>query len=178
MVSRREKHKIMKNQKINIAEIMPTDNFSEISKVIRESFITVANEFGITKESAPTNPAFLTEDNLKKSIEKGLKLYSLLINQQISGCIGIEKATDDENGFYLERLAVLPEYRHNGYGKVLLDFAFCKIKSLNGKNVNIGIINNNIKLKNWYKDYGFIETGINKFEHLPFDICFMTKIVI
>ena len=48
MVSRREKHKIMKNQKINIAEIMPTDNFSEISKVIRESFITVANEFDIS----------------------------------------------------------------------------------------------------------------------------------
>lgn len=178
MVSWQEKHKIMKTHKINIAEIMTTDNLSEISTVIRESFITVANDFGITKENAPTNPAFITDENLKKSIEKGLKLYSLLLNQQISGCIGIEKAIDDENVFYIERLAVLPEYRHNGYGKVLLDFAFCKIKSLNGKNVNIGIINNNIKLKNWYKDYGFIETGIKKFEHQPFDVCFMTKIVI
>ena len=36
----------------------------ECARVIRDSFITVANEFGLTKENAPTNAAFIELDSL------------------------------------------------------------------------------------------------------------------
>jgi diamine N-acetyltransferase len=155
-----------------IKEIISDYDIKDAERIIRNSFITVANEFGITKENAPTNAAFITSNIIKNSIEKGLNLYGLFINNKIIGCIGIEDAKS--NGiFYIERLAVLPEYRHKGYGKTLLDNAVKIIKNKNGKKVSIGIIDKNIKLKNWYLKYGFIEKEVKTFKHLPFDVCFM-----
>jgi ribosomal protein S18 acetylase RimI-like enzyme len=75
----------------------------------------------------------------------------------------------------MERLAVVPEHRHNGYGKELTDFVFKYASSQGGKKVSIGIINENIELKDWYTEYGFTETSIRKYDHLPFTVCFMEK---
>ena len=41
------------------------------------------------------------------------------------------------------------------------------------KKLSIGIIYEQKVLKDWYKDIGFRETGIRKFEHLPFTVGFM-----
>lgn len=75
----------------------------------------------------------------------------------------------------MERLAVLPEYRHKGIDRKLMKFVFDNVKEDGGERVSIGIINENRKLKNWYLQYGFIETGVKKFEHLSFVVCFMEK---
>jgi ribosomal protein S18 acetylase RimI-like enzyme len=89
------------------------------------------------------------------------------------GCVALEKAKD--HIFYMERLAVVPEHRHKGYGKELTDFVFKYTGSQGGKKVSIGIINENIELKDWYTKYGFTETSIRKYDHLPFTVCFMEK---
>lgn len=145
-------------------------------EIINKSFLTVAKELNLTKENAPTNPAFITYNSLLELKKKEVKFFELIVYNDIPvGFIAIEKA--DENIFYLEKLAVLPEHRHNGYGKLLMDFAFNYVKKYNGKKISIGIVDENKKLKNWYKDYGFKETGKKKFEHLPFTVCFLEKSV-
>jgi len=58
---------------------------------------------------------------------------------------------------------------------MLMDFACEKISERNGKLISIGIINENSVLKNWYIKYGFIEKGLKRFDHLPFEVCFMEK---
>lgn len=154
--------------------IKQIDNgFEECASVIRNSFITVAYEFGITKENAPTNPAFAEADSLEKMNEKGIKMYGAYEGKACIGFVAIEKA--NENVYYMERLAVLPEYRHKGYGKELVDFAFSVVKGNNGKKISIGVINNNKRLKDWYIQYGFVETDVKVFKHLPFEVCFMEK---
>jgi len=39
--------------------------------------------------------------------------------------------------------------------------------------ITIGIIEENTRLKEWYKAYGFVHTGTKKFEHMPFTAGFM-----
>ncbi|AKB82767.1 acetyltransferase (GNAT) family protein [Methanosarcina barkeri 3] len=90
--------------------------------------------------------------------------------------MAIEKAKDEV--FYMERLAVHPDSRHKGYGRNLIDFVVEYAKQNGGKKVSIGIINENEKLKNWYKKYGFKETGLKKFEHMSFTVCFMEKVLL
>lgn len=149
------------------------DEFNECAKVIRNSFITVANEFNITRENAPTNPAFLGSDSLMKMKEKGIEMYAAYAGGKCIGFVAIEKGND--NRFYMERLAVLPEYRHKGYGEQLVSFVIDLVKNHYGDRISIGIINENRKLKEWYKKLGFIETGIKVFDHLPFEVCFMER---
>jgi len=43
--------------------------------------------------------------------------------------------------------------------------------------VSIGIIANDTQLKQWYKKIGFAEGETRKYEHLPFDVMFMTYIL-
>ena len=58
-----------------------------------------------------------------------------------------------------------------------MDFVFNYVKAQGAKKVSIGIVDENSVLKNWYKLYGFIETGLKQYEHLPFAVCFMEKLV-
>ncbi|NLO09506.1 MAG: GNAT family N-acetyltransferase [Clostridiales bacterium] len=157
-------------------EIIDIDvEFEECAKVIRESFITVATEFGITKKNAPTNPAFIESNTLAKMKEEGVRMYGGYIEDKIIAFVALEKASDDS--YYLEKLCVVPEYRHNSYGEQLIQYIFATVKGLGGKKVSIGIINDNIVLKNWYIKNGFNEIGRKVFEHLPFEVCFMEKLI-
>jgi N-acetylglutamate synthase-like GNAT family acetyltransferase len=87
------------------------------------------------------------------------------------GFVAMEKA--DDAVYYLEKLAVLPEYRHNGYGRELVQFVLETAATGGAKKLSIGIIYEQAVLKDWYKDIGFRETSTKKFEHLPFTVGFM-----
>lgn len=90
------------------------------------------------------------------------------------GFVAIERAT--EKIYYMEKLAILPQYRHNGFGKLIIDFVFEYARKYGGEKVSIALINENSELKDWYLKYGFMQTGIKQFSHLPFAVCFMEKI--
>mgnify|MGYP003509241146 CR=1 FL=1 len=84
----------------------------------------------------------------------------------IIGYMSLSKESDD--AYELHNLAVLPEYRHNGYGKLLLDHAKDVVKASGGNVIKIGIIEESTVLKNWYIANGFVHTETKKFDHLPF----------
>lgn len=157
-----------------IKELKLEKELIDCTQIIKESFKTLADEFNLTIDNAPSHPSNITYDKLKESIDKGLQLFGLHYRNNLIGCIGIEKAKD-ENIYYIEKLSILPDYRHKGFGVALLDFAFRFICDLNGKKVSIGIINKHSILKNWYIKYGFKEKQIKKYDHLPFEVCFMEK---
>ncbi|WP_319475484.1 GNAT family N-acetyltransferase [Marispirochaeta aestuarii] len=144
-----------------------------LHEIIRESFITVAKEFNLTEENAPTNPAYMTLERLKDSIQSGKEFFLAKDNLQNVGCIAIEADKNNAENYFIERLAVIPEKRHNKIGRNLLDYAISEIKRKKGTSAGIAIINENEQLKSWYRDYGFKETFIKNFEHLPFTVCFM-----
>lgn len=148
------------------------NDVEELTMVLQESFLTVAREFNITKDTAPTNPAFIQKEKLLESMNNGLRVYILKLDNKIIGCVGIEKSKKE---FFIERLAVLPEFRHNGYGSDLLKFSFVKIVEDNGNSISIGIIDKNTRLKEWYKKFGFEEKMVKNYDHLPFSVCFMEK---
>jgi hypothetical protein len=39
--------------------------------------------------------------------------------------------------------------------------------------VEIGIISEDIELKDWYGKFGFVQKSTRKFDHLPFIVAFM-----
>ncbi len=160
-----------------IKEISFDRDIMRCTRVIQRSFKTVADEFALTKHNAPTNPAFITFKKLKQSINEGMKLFGLVKEKQLIGCIAVERSQKDERIFFIERLAVLPEARHQGYGTKLLDFAFAYLKSRHAKTVSIGIIAENNILKKWYITYGFIVIAVKKLNHLPFTVCFLEKAI-
>lgn len=160
--------------KCQIRQIRTTAQIKESVKIIRESFTADALKFGVSEEENPSFSAFMTHDRLNTLYKDGIKLFGLYYDQQI-GFMAIEKA--DESTYYLEKLCVLPEYRHKGLGIALIDFAFAHVSKLAGKRISIAIIDEHTKLKTWYQKYGFVETHKKKFAHHSFTACFLEKYV-
>ncbi len=140
--------------------------------LLRSSFSDVAERFDLTIENCPKNLAFCTKERIKGDLAGGLRYYILEKDSRPYGCVAIEKAGPDV--CYLERLAVLPQHRRKGYGKKLVNYVFDKAGKNGAKQVQIGIISEDTKLKNWYKQFGFVQKGTKKFDHLPFIVAFMS----
>ena len=127
---------------------------------------TVAEDFGLTEESAPTNAAFATQN--------GLILYGMFVESGLVGCVAIKQAKAEQAVYYFERLAVAPDKRHRGYGGQLLSFAIERILERGGTTASIGLMDNNGILKKWYRSKGFSQHDHRRVEHLPFKVCFMS----
>lgn len=139
--------------------------------IIRSSFITVADEFGLTENNCPSHTAFMTVDRLEKQFDESKPMFLFYRDEYPVGYFSLSKCSDEE--WELNNLAVLPQYRHLGIGKAMTNYAISTVKSFGGNKITIGIIEENTKLKEWYLSLGFRHISTRKFEHLPFTVGFM-----
>ncbi len=142
-----------------------------LTKIIRFAFSDVAKRFNLTIQNAPSHPSNCTEEWIINALNKGVKYYILEYETIPCGCVAIEQANTEV--CYLERLGVLPDYRNKGFGKALVNHVILEAKKLNLKRIEIGLMAENLILKNWYKKLGFIERNTVDIDHLPFKVLFM-----
>ncbi len=139
--------------------------------IIHKSFITVADEFGLTEENCPNHTAFMPIDKLIRQYESGTNMFLYQHNEEYVGYFSL---VDNVESVELNNLSVLPEYRHLGIGKEMVEYAKeYVIKNTGAEKIVIGIIEDNTVLKGWYETLGFVHTGTKKFEGLPFTVGFM-----
>lgn len=148
------------------------EDLDACAAMIRESFMTVAEDFGLTPENCPTNGAFLPVERLLNDYKNGNVMFASFADGDRP--VGFMQLRDKGEGIIsLEKLCVLPGYRHDGIGAVLLEKARTESLRLGGHKITIGIIEENTRLKDWYLLHGFIHTGTIDLPHLPFLVGFM-----
>lgn len=143
--------------------------------LIRSSFMTVADEFGITKENAPRFTAFaISADRLYWHMEKEHR--PMFVAEEEGVICGYYSLLIQENGeCELNNLAVLPQYRHRGIGKQLLDHAYATAKSVGCHLMNIGIVEENTILRTWYEKNGAIHIRTEKYDFFPFTCGYLKR---
>jgi GNAT superfamily N-acetyltransferase len=156
---------------INIRQADST-SAPELCELIRASFSTVAERFGLNRGNCPKHPSYYTIAWVEQDLARGVAYFILENEKRSLGCVAVEKASPDL--CYLERLAVLPEYRHNGFGKILFSHAVGVARKWGARKIGIGIIADDKGLKNWYLDLGFVEGETKDFSHLPFRVLLMS----
>lgn len=145
------------------------------AQVIKKSFMTVADEYGFTEENAPRFTAFATTtDRLFWHMDNEKR--PMYVFEEDGVLCGYYSLFLQENGeCELNNLAVLPEYRHKGIGKQLLEHAFIIAKEAGCKIMNIGIVEENTVLRSWYELNGAIHIGTKKYDFFPFTCGYMKK---
>ena len=153
-------------------------DISSCVAVIRESFYTVANDFGFTIENAPRFTAFATtEDRLRwHFFKENRPMFAFYDCGVMVGYYSLLLKKDKE--CEMSNLCVLPAQRHKGIGEKLLKHAFDVAKELNYEQISIGIVEENKVLRDWYESFGFVHIGTEKFEFFPFTCGYMKKILI
>lgn len=149
------------------------ENIPECVSVIRESFMTVADELGFTAQNAPGFTAFSTnEEKLNWQYENETRsMFACFDNEKIVGYYSL--LYFENNECELNNLCVLPEFRHRKIGEELLNNAFAQAKKSDCTKMKIGIVEENIRLRRWYEKHGFTHTGTEKFDFFPFTCGYM-----
>ena len=154
-----------------IERVNSKEQLNTCLEIIHKSFITVADEFGLTKDNCTNHTAFMPIDKLIRQYESGTNMFLYQHNEEYVGYFSL---VNNGESVELNNLSVLPEYRHLGIGKEMIDYAKdYTIKNTSAKKITIGIIEDNAVLKRWYESFGFIHKGMKQFDSLPFTVGFM-----
>lgn len=139
---------------------------AETGALIRRSFLTVAEQFGLTRENCPSHPAFVCDEGLLSQLKEA---YCIGFFQagELAGFAALVRRKD---GYELSRVAVAPEKRHLGYGRRLVAAAVKKARDMGLKEIQIGIIDEHAVLKDWYLAQGFELLPARRYPSLPFTV--------
>jgi len=145
--------------------------------LIRDSFRTVADDFGFTPENAPRFTAFATtEERLRWQMEHEHRpMYGFYENDMVCGYYSLAFGADGT--CELNNVCVHPSRRHRGIGERLLHHAFAQAKEQGFAKMTIGIVEENAVLRSWYEGFGFVHTGTKKFDFFPFTCGYMEKVL-
>lgn len=139
--------------------------------IIRASFRDVAERFSLTPENCPKHPSNCAPAWIESAMKKDIRYFILECEGTPCGCVGVERVQPEV--CYLERLAVLPQYRGRGFGRALVNRVLEQATSDGAERVEIGIIAEQHDLRDWYSNIGFLETDTAQYPHLPFTVRFM-----
>ena len=146
-------------------------------QVIRSSFQTVADAFGITPENAPAFTAFATDEAKLRywMQEQQRPMYGYFEGHEPVGYYNLLLSA--ENVCELGSLCVLPAYRHRGIGDMLLLDALAGASALSCRVMKLSIVEENTVLRQWYEAHGFVHTGTKKYDFFPFTCGYMEKTI-
>ena len=152
---------------------MNRDEIPACVDVIRKSFLTVADEFGFTEENAPRFTAFAVDnDRLIYQLDVQNRLMFVYVDDGVL-CGYYNLLMSDNGECELGSLAVLPEYRHKGYGKELVQHAIEQARKAGFEKLNLSIVEENQVLRKWYESNGAVHLGTKKFDFFPFTCGYM-----
>ena len=145
------------------------------AELIRRSFMTVADAFGITATNAPRFTAFaMSEERLRWHMD--VEKRPMFVAEEGGALCGYCSLLIQDNGrCELNNLAVLPEYRRKGLGGQLLEHAFQTARECGCTVMSIGIVEENALLRKWYEQHGAVHTGTKKFDFFPFTCGYLER---
>lgn len=150
---------------------VPRTEAERLAAIVSESNKDVAVLFGLSGSNAPHHPSLCTSDWIRADYDRGERYFTYEDGKDLVGCVACERA--DEQTMYLNRLSVLPNWRHQGFGEQLVRHILELSCAEGATQVSVGIIADHSRLKNWYLQLGFEETGTRSFDHLPFDVTYL-----
>ena len=138
-------------------------NISEIDAIIT---ITRACALKMNSEKIfQWNEHYPTKEAFEKDFQRG-ELYVLVNSENIIGSVVISTLKDEEyndvtwltedgNNIYIHRLAVHPEYQHQGYAKQLMNFAEETAQKNNAVSVRLDTFSQNKRNQKFYETRGY-----------------------
>lgn len=158
---------------INVTIRQAAESDTELlASLVRKANKDVAERFNLNDQNAPKHPSFCTAEWIVHETQRGQIYFIAESEGSPAGCVAFESPSPGIA--YLNRLSVLPSARRRGIGANLVHHHFRYSAGKGIFTVSIGIIAAFTELKEWYLKLGFEEGATTRFDHLPFDVCYMT----
>lgn len=158
---------------LEITEVADDVSLRACLDVIHTAFGTVAAARGWTRDSVPDYTAFLPWSDYAAQARGGGRIFAALRDGRIIGCATLVASRRTPHRFLLEKVAVLPDERHGGVGRRLVQRVADEARAVEGDTLGIAIVDDEAVLKNWYLAQGFVQTRTANYPHLPFAVGYL-----
>ena len=139
---------------------------SECLYVLKMAYEDGAVRFGQTEENCPyRGRTRLPLSVFEKEFLDGFKMYGYLHNDKLVGFLSLSFANDTMR---INDIAILPEHQNSGFGSALMQFAKEEAARYRCEKIRLGMIDDNIELKNWYERHGFKTVELIKYETVSY----------
>ncbi|MBK9157990.1 MAG: GNAT family N-acetyltransferase [Micropruina sp.] len=160
-------------QMLEITEVADDKSLRACLEVIHVAFGTVAAAHGWTRDTVPDYTAFLPWADYQAQARSGGRVFAAVRDGRIVGCATLLASRRTPHRFLLEKLAVLPDARHGGVGRRLVQRVAAEACALEGDTLGIAIVDEEVVLKNWYLALGFVQVRTATYAHLPFAVGYL-----
>lgn len=146
-----------------------------VADIIRRSFEAQAVALGLQEDDCPAYVAFETVDRVLKRMERGESVVVGYVDQEPVGSVSYQVTSPFHRKGTISRLAVLPDYRGNQFGFDLMRYAEDRHKQEGVVVVEISIVAQFKRLRQYYKMQGYVADRTETFASLPFEVLFLGK---
>lgn len=133
--------------------------------IIRQSFHTVAEAYQLPEENCVASGSFIKMDQLMGDFRRGVKLFGCLLDGVSVGYMQLE--TTEPGRFMLDKMAVLPEYRGQGIGAQMVEYATDFAAHHGGTTLTVSVFAMDTGLIEWYNRHGFVPRDTQTRPDLP-----------
>ena len=147
-------------------------NLPEAATVIRQSFATVVQTYGLNRQEWPTHPGFMNIDGLVKFYHSR-QMYGLFEGTSMIGYTALSEYNDST--LQLWHLCILPHRRGLGLGRLMVDHAKAETVAYIGHPPTIdspllalAFMNVDKGLRSWFEKQGFIYRGCLNHGRIPY----------
>ncbi|PFG18202.1 ribosomal protein S18 acetylase RimI-like enzyme [Propionicimonas paludicola] len=145
--------------------------YPEVLAVLRAGFDTVREQFGITAQNNPHYPVYWTVGDVARAVARPARLLGVEVDSRVAGCAFVGPSRRREGCWELRHLAVDPEHRHRGLGRLLVTEAAAHAAADGAEALRIGIVAENRRLSDWYHGLGFVDVSCGEsYPPLPFTV--------
>lgn len=145
-----------------------------INSIIVKANRPIAIKFSITSENGPSHPSNCKVSWIKENMLKRER-YKLCYHNDV--VIGTAALKIKGRVLTIKHLAVLPEFWGLGIGSFLLKNIITHGNTQKLLSINLGLIDDNYRLKRWYQSFGFNPCKSKQIKGLPYKITFMKMIL-
>lgn len=148
-----------------------SDRYGEVLAVLQAGFETVRETFGITRDNNPHYPVFWSIGDVAHAVSRPARLLGVEVDGVVAGCAFVGPSRRRAGCWELRHLAVAPQHRHLGLGRLLVQHAAAFAADDGATTLRIGIVAENLQLSQWYHELGFRAVSCREsYPPLPFTV--------
>lgn len=141
--------------------------------ILRESYEETAVAFGMTEENCPyRGRTRLPLAVLEQEWEDGALMFGYLCEGKAVGFLSMQVRGDV---LCIQDIAVLPGYQNRGSGGELFAFAVETAKNAGAGKISLGMVYDNLRLRQWYLGLGFTVRELLHFDKVNYVVAVLER---
>ena len=167
------KYKLKNYMENKMIQLIKREQLQECLDILKQGYEHTALTYGMTEENCPyRGRTRLPYQIFENEYNNGHMMYGYICDNKLAGFLSLYK---EERTMNINDIVILPEYQNKGFGSRLMQYAKEKAMESDCSKLALGMVHDNLKLREWYEKEGFHTVRLVNFDTVSYTVGNMEK---